>query len=283
MAPSKTAVKGSRKKSGAQKSIELDKENQCNQELEKQIQDEMERAQDQSMPERDESVMEEEEMTDGEKEVEDRSEEDEGTTKRNSAFRFAVPRPVTAPKSRVSGKAPVTPTKISGELNFLKRSINDLSSTSEPVIRKNPRITKEIENILLSQILSKLEKLSETVESQTAHILSLEKKIDELSIHSKGNIETAKANRVATKKIETMADRVAAMASITLPPSSSPSPVSTPKSTRKPAQNSHTSPTTAKKTNPHLILDLAQYAVDLNERLLKAIREHLQSSLKASN
>ncbi len=59
MAPSKTALKGSRKKSSAQKSIELDKENQCNQELEKQIQDKMERAQDQSMPEGDENVMEE--------------------------------------------------------------------------------------------------------------------------------------------------------------------------------------------------------------------------------
>lgn len=80
-----------------------------------------------------------------------------------------------------------------------------------------------------------------------------------------------------------MADRVAAMASITLPPSSSPSPVSTPKSTRKPTQNSHTSPSTANKTNPHLILDLTQCAVDLNKRLLKAIQEYLQSSLKASN
>ncbi len=145
-------------------------------------------------------------MTDGEKEMEDGSEEDEETTKRNSAFRFAVPRSVTVPKSRVSGKAPVTPTKISEQLNFLKRSINDLSSIPESVIQKNPRITKEIENILLSQILSKLEKLSETVESQTEHILSLEKKINELSIHSKRNIETAKANRVAIKKIETMAD-----------------------------------------------------------------------------
>lgn len=150
MAPSKTAVKGSRKKSGAQKITELDKENQCNQELEKQIRGEMERAQDQSMPEGDESVMEEEEMTDRKKEVEDGSEEDGGTTKRNLAFRFAIPRPITAPKSRLSRKSPVTSTKISGELNFLKRSINDLLSTPEPVIRKNPKITKKIENILLS-------------------------------------------------------------------------------------------------------------------------------------
>lgn len=165
MAPSKTAVKGSRKKSGAQKSTEFDKENQCNQEFEMQIRDEIEKAQDQSMPEGDLSVMEEEEeMTDGEKEVEDVSEVYEGTTKTNSALCFAVPRPVTPPKSRVSGKAPVPPTKISGEFNSLKRSINDLSSTPQPVIRKNPKITKEIENILLSQILSKLEKLSETVE-----------------------------------------------------------------------------------------------------------------------
>lgn len=32
-----------------------------------------------------------------------------------------------------------------------------------------------------------------------------------------------------------------------------------------------------------MILDLAQCAVDLNEKPLKAIQEHLQSSLKASN
>lgn len=73
------------------------------------------------------------------------------------------------------------------------------------------------------------------------------------------------------------------MASITLPLSNSSSPVSTPKSTRKPAQNSYTSPNTANKTNLHLILDLAQYAVDLNKKLLKGIQEHLQSSLKAFN
>lgn len=158
------------------------------------------------MPKGDESVMEEEEMTDGEKDVEEKSKKDKGTIKRNSAFLFVVSRSVTVSKSRASEKAPVTPTKMSRELNFFKRSINNLLFTSEPVIRKNPRITKEIENILLSQILSKLEKLSETIESQTAYILSLEKKIDELSNHSKRNIKTAKANRVATKKIETMAD-----------------------------------------------------------------------------
>ena len=37
------------------------------------------------------------------------------------------------------------------------------------------------------------------------------------------------------------------------------------------------------KTNPHLILDLAQCAVSLNERLLKVIREYQQASLKASD
>lgn len=212
MAPLKTAVKGSRKKSGAQKRVESEEENQCNKELERQIRGGMERAQDQSMSQGDESELEEEEVREEGEGAEDGSEEDEGITDRKSAFSFAVPRPVTAPKSKVLGKLPVTPTKIFGELNFLKRSINDLSSTPEPITRKNPRITKEIESILLSQILSKREKLSETVESQTAHILALEKKIEELSTHSKGNIQTVKANRAATKKIETMADREVAMA-----------------------------------------------------------------------
>lgn len=118
--------------------------------MEKQIQGKMERAQNQSMPKEDKSVMEEEEMTDGEKNVEERSKEDKETIKRNSTFLFAVPQPITMLKSKASEKVPVTPTKMSGKLNFFKRSINNLLFTSEPVIRKNPKITKEIENILLS-------------------------------------------------------------------------------------------------------------------------------------
>lgn len=48
--------------------------------------------------------------------------------------------------------------------------------TPKPVTQKNPEITEEIKNILLSQILSELDKLSETVEIQIGYILALEKK-----------------------------------------------------------------------------------------------------------
>lgn len=78
--------------------------------------------------------MKEEEMTDRKKKLEDGSEIYEGTTKTNLVFYFVVPHPVTTPKSRVLGKVPVIPTKIFEELKFLKSSINDLSSTAEPVI-----------------------------------------------------------------------------------------------------------------------------------------------------
>ena len=67
----------------------------------------------------------------------------------------------------------------------------------------------------------RLESLTQTVESQTMHILALEKQIKELTTHSKGNIQANKANRAATKKIETMADRVAAMAATSAPGQSS--------------------------------------------------------------
>lgn len=46
--------------------------------------------------------------------------------------------------------------------------------------------------------------------------MSLEKKIKDLSTHSKKNLNTAKATKVAIKKIEIMADQVATIASITL-------------------------------------------------------------------
>ena len=282
MAPSKTAVKGNRKKGGSQRQVELEERNQCNEELEQQIREEMERAQDQNMLEGDGSVFGEEDEEEGRNRAENVPEEDEGGANRKSAFEFIVPRPVTAPKSQKSlRKMPITPTKISGELNFLKRSINDLSSTPEPVTRKNPGITKEIENILLSQILSKLDKLSETVETQTGYILALEKKIEELSAHSKGNIQTAKANRAATKKIETMADRVAAMAATTNSPTNAIKTAVAP-SNLGPSSNP-TKVASLKKTGPHIIIDLAECEVSLNERPLKDIRIHLQSSIKNSN
>lgn len=57
MAPSKTTLKDNRKKSGAPKRAKLDDKILCNDKLEKQIREEMERAQDQNMAERSESTM----------------------------------------------------------------------------------------------------------------------------------------------------------------------------------------------------------------------------------
>ena len=176
---------------------------------------------------------------------------------------------------------PITPTKISKKLNFLKQSINNLSSTPEPVTQKNSGIIKEIKNILLSQILLKLDKLSKTVKTQTRYILALEKKIEKLFTHSKRNIQIAKVNRAATEKIETMADRVAAMAATTNFPTNAIKTVVAP-SNLGPSSNL-TKVAGLKKISPYIIIDLAEYEVFLNERLLKDIWIYLQLSIKNSN
>ena len=72
------------------------------------------------------------------------------------------------------------------------------------------------ENSILKQILVKLESLAQTVESQTTQILALKKQLKELTMHSKGNIQANKGSQATTKKIETMADRVAAMAATSM-------------------------------------------------------------------
>lgn len=59
------------KKSGTSKRFKLEKENYCNEELEKQIQVEMIKAQDQSMMERSENIVEEKEIGDEVEKIED--------------------------------------------------------------------------------------------------------------------------------------------------------------------------------------------------------------------
>lgn len=83
----------------------------------------------------------------------------------------------------------------------------------KPIVRKNLRIHHFQDSSLLIQILSKLDMLSETVESQTAyiesqiaHIIALKKRMEELTFQSKGLMQANKANRGATKKIETLTD-----------------------------------------------------------------------------
>lgn len=95
---------------------------------------------------------------------------------------------------------------------FLKRSIHDFSFTPESVTRKNPKFSIGHNVSLFAQIVSKLDLLSNTVESQTAQINALERRIEELTLSSKGNTQINKANQAAVKKIEAMADRIAAMA-----------------------------------------------------------------------
>ena len=191
MAPTNTEVKkGNRKKGGAQKQAELEEEKQHNAELEMQIQGEVERAHEENLIRRGASDLEGEGE---EKEMENSLEPGEETMTESPAFSFAIPQPLTAMrKGAAISKPPITSTKISKDTNFLKRSMDDLSFIPEPLTRKNPKTTVEEENSILKQILVKLESLARTVESQTTHILALEKQLEELTMHSKENIQASK-------------------------------------------------------------------------------------------
>lgn len=140
---------------------------------------------------------------------------------------------------------------------------------------------KKSEDSLFSQILSKLELLSKTVESQTAQIVALETRIEELTMLSKGNNQVNKANGAVTCKIETTADRVAAMASTSTSYLGPISAISSPQSTSNVGLIQR-SAGIVNKTSLHISLNLSQRAVFLNERPIKKIRNHLQASLKAS-
>ena len=243
----------------------------------------MERAQEENLIRGGASGLEEEEEEEEEdmKEMEDSLEQEEGTMTESPAFSFAIPRPSAAMrKGAAISKPPITPNKISRDTNFLKRSINNLSFTPERLTRKNPKNTLGDENSILKQVLVKLETPTQTVESQTTHILALEKQLGGLNTHSKGNVQANKASRAATKKIETMADRVAAMAAKSAPLSSQSSLANESQSSAKSSPNRKI--LNAKKTSPHLVVDLSDCASPLRERPLKDIRAHLQSSLKCN-
>lgn len=83
-------------------------------------------------------------------------------------------------------------------------SINDLSFTFKLVTKKNSGFLEGHNNGFFGQILSKFRSFSDTVNSQTAHIITLEKRIKELTSYSKGNTLANKAK--AVKKIKTMKD-----------------------------------------------------------------------------
>lgn len=123
--------------------------------------------------------------------------------------------------------------------------------------------------------------LSKTVESQTAQIVALETRIEELIMLSKGNNQVNKANRAVTRKIETTADQVAALASTSTSYLGPISAISSPQSTSNVGLIQR-SAVIVNKTSLHISLNLSQCAVFLNERPIKKIRNHLQASLKAS-
>lgn len=176
---------------------EFDEESKMMAEVERQIQEEGKRAQR-------EGTSLQGEVTEAMMETANTSDDEEINKTNGPQFTFEKPHAL--------GKEAVTSTRFSENANFLKRSINDLSFTPEPPIRKDPRIQDLRDYSILCQILSKVEALSKTVEGQSAHIIALEKRIEELTSQSKIHLQANKTNRGATKKIESMADRVAAMA-----------------------------------------------------------------------
>ncbi len=192
----------------------------------------------------------------------------------DSEFSFVALRAPRTRSERESCKAPVTSTKIFENSHFLKRSINDLSFTPEPLIRKFPRTWQKSKDSLFLQILSKLELLSETVKSQTTQIVALETRIEELTTLSKRNNQANKANRAETQKIETIADRVAAMTSASASHSGLIIAISSSQSTPKVGQ-SQISAITVNKTSSHISLDLSQCVVSFNERSIREIQNHL--------
>lgn len=170
MASASADNKKGKKKGGTRiKPVDSDKENLLNAEIELQIQGEIEKAQ-----------------------------EEEGLL-RNIGSEGAKALPST-PDREVGDRAPVAPTRFSEHPKFLKRSINDLSFTPEPVTRKTPKYSEGHDVSLFAQIVSKLDSLSIIVESQSAHIKALGKRIDELMVSSKGNTQINKANQAAVKK-----------------------------------------------------------------------------------
>lgn len=90
-------------------------------------------------------------------EIRDTLEQGSKTVNGNSLFSIETSYPTSI--------EPVTPTKFSENSKFLKRSINNLSFTPKPIIRKNPRIHCFLDSSFLTQILSKLDILWEIVES----------------------------------------------------------------------------------------------------------------------
>lgn len=92
------------------------------------------------MAERFENIMTEKKIEDKVEEVKDKVKKD----LEKSIFHFIVFRSVTALKHKISRKVPIILTKISGDLNFFKRLINNLSYNFKLIPLKNPKILKKL-------------------------------------------------------------------------------------------------------------------------------------------
>lgn len=74
--------------------------------------------------------------------------------------------------------------------------------TPELLTRKSSKTIKMDKSLILRQVRAKLDSLSPTVESQTAHILALKKHVERLTTQAKRNVQADKASQTATKKIQ---------------------------------------------------------------------------------
>lgn len=261
MAPANVENKKWKKKGGTRKrQTDSDDENLLSAEIEMQIQGEIEKAQEGESFSKSISDLDD-------AETEDVSVQRGTTMSANSKFNFVGPRVLPPmPDSDRPNREPVTPTKFSEHPSFLKRSINDLSFTPERIARKNLRLSEGHDSSLLAEILSKLSLLSDTVDSQTARIVALEKRIEELTTHSKGNTQINKANQLAVKKIEIMADQVAAMAASSSATQSNPANVGSGFQAKiQPGPNSPNS--VSKRTSPYLAVDLSECTSHLTRDL----------------
>lgn len=79
--------------------------------------------------------------------------------------------------NHIINRKSITSTKFSENLNFFKRSINNLFFTFELIIKK--KILETQNNIFLIKIRSKFDLLLNIMESQMLYILALEMQIEE--------------------------------------------------------------------------------------------------------
>lgn len=71
----------------------------------------------------------------------------------------------------------MTSIKISGDSTFLKKLINNFLFILEPLTQKNARTIRMDESFIFGPILSKLDFLFQTIESQTKYILYLSRTV----------------------------------------------------------------------------------------------------------